>query len=89
MRIDPNLVVVPITKDSHDPKAKAGERPSSSTVVTLSAGATASASAKPVDIASRLERIRALLAKDQYPVDLDKLASRIIEDDTARGGPTS
>ncbi len=84
MRIDSNLAVLPIKADSQ-PKAKAGDKPPESTVVTLSAGATASVAAKPVDVTGRLEKIRALLDKGEYPVDLDKLASRIVDDDASRG----
>jgi flagellar biosynthesis anti-sigma factor FlgM len=91
MRIDSNTPVVPITKDtSTGAKAAPRSGPSgSSTVVTLSASATASASAQPVDVTSRLDRIRALLDKGDYPVDLDKLASRIVDDESTRGGTSS
>ncbi len=90
MRIDPTVSIVPITKDTSGAKAKPSDGASgSSTVVTLSANATASASAQPVDVTSKLDRIRALLDKGEYPVDLDKLASRIVEDEGTRGGTTS
>jgi anti-sigma28 factor (negative regulator of flagellin synthesis) len=93
MRIDPKVVISPITRESSasQPAApKAGEASASSaSVVKLStAGAAASAEATPTSptTTSRLQTIRAMLDKGDYPVDLDLLASRIVDDEVIRAG---
>lgn len=91
MRIDPKVVISPVTRDAREtPSApKAGDAPSSSaSVVKLSAaGMTASAeSAASPTTTSRLQTIRAMLDKGDYPVDLDVLATRIVDDEVLRVG---
>lgn len=86
MRIDPNVVVSPTQLDTTKPRAtgtgsqtpvKGGD------VVQLSAAAKATAGEAPTNT-ERLNKIRALLDAGEYAVDLDKLASRIVDDDFAR-----
>lgn len=93
MRIDPNVVAAPIARDSREASAstKTGDTSSSSeasSVVKLStAGAAASSDIKPAaTTTSRLDTIRAMLDKGAYPVDLDVLASRIVDDEFLRAG---
>lgn len=88
MRIDPNVVVLPVatTKSQDEPARKAEDR-KGAVVVSLSAGATAATQERPeVSADARLERIRALVDRGEYPIDLDKLAQQIVEDDLLRGG---
>ena len=94
MRIDPKVVTPPIARETRDTspgatstKASPGEGAS---IVKLSsagsaASADASASAAPTTT-TRLQTIRAMLDKGDYPVDLDLLASRIVDDDVLRAG---
>jgi len=97
MRIAPNAVSASIVRDSRDAQtsAKAGESSSSSdaaSVVKLSiAGTAASSDAGATSGATgttttRLQTIRAMLDKGDYPVDLDLLAARIVDDDVLRAG---
>ncbi len=93
MRIDPKVATPPIARDpreSPSASSKAGEAGSdSASVVKLSsAGAAASAEPGPASATttSRLQTIRAMLDKGEYPVDLDLLASRIVDDDLLRAG---
>jgi anti-sigma28 factor (negative regulator of flagellin synthesis) len=91
MRIDPKVVISPVTRDAREAPstAKSEAAPSSASVVKLSAaGASASAGAAAVapTTTTRLQTIRAMLDKGDYPVDLDLLASRIVDDELLRVG---
>jgi anti-sigma28 factor (negative regulator of flagellin synthesis) len=92
MRIDPNSAVSPIARDTREssPLAKpatSNTTPTGASVVKLStAGAAVSADAPGPTTTSRLQTIRAMLDKGSYPVDLDALASRIVDDDVLRAG---
>ncbi len=86
MRIDPT-VITPITDAQARPTAgrtKRNTQPAS--VVSLGTDAETAASAVGPEISARVSRVRELLAKGEYVVDLDKLASRILDDDLAREG---
>ncbi len=90
MRIDPKVVISPVTRDAREtPAAKTSDASSSgASVVKLSAAgmtASAEAAASPTTT-SRLQTIRAMLDKGDYPVDLDMLASRIVDDEVLRVG---
>jgi anti-sigma28 factor (negative regulator of flagellin synthesis) len=99
MRIDPNVVVFPVQSttagDTRKPRA-ASESGGSATVVTLSAGATAASPhaerSLSIDVnqvvTAKLDRIRALIDRGEYAIDLDMLSSRIVDDDLLRGGTT-
>jgi len=92
MRIDPNLGIPPIARDreSQPSIAKSGERADTSASVVKLSTAGAAVSAEPTAAAptttSRLQTIRAMLDKGDYPVDLDALASRIVDDEVIRAG---
>ncbi len=85
MRIDPNVVVLPITdtKAGETKPRKAGESQSAD-VVSLSEHAAAASQREEVDLDGRAERVKALVAHGAYPIDLDQLASRIVDDDLLR-----
>jgi len=92
MRIE-SKVVGAVVADSRESKPATTPPPPSSkqpvsTVVSLSQAAQAN-SAKDVEYDpanhTRLQEIRNLITHDRYPIDLDKLASKIVEDDTLRG----
>lgn len=90
MRIDPKVVISPVTRDTRETlAAKTSDAASSgASVVKLSAAgmtASAEAAASPTTT-SRLQTIRAMLDKGDYPVDLDMLASRIVDDEVLRVG---
>lgn len=86
MRIDPKASIVPTTLDTTaSAPAKSTPKPEPSAVVTLSSAAAAAASVSGPTIAERLDKLRALVAKGEYPIDLDKLASRIVDDEIVRG----
>jgi flagellar biosynthesis anti-sigma factor FlgM len=94
MRIESKVVgaVVADSRESKPTTPPVTTTPSSkqpvSTVVSLSQAAKASASddaeVDPIN-RTRLDEIRAAIKQDKYPIDLDKLASKIIEDDKLRG----
>jgi anti-sigma28 factor (negative regulator of flagellin synthesis) len=90
MRIDPKVAISPVTREAREaPAAKPADAAGSdSSVVKLSAAgltASAEAAASPTTT-SRLQTIRAQLDKGNYPVDLDMLASRIVDDEVLRVG---
>ena len=87
MRIDsttPTLSVV--AGESRDTRAAAKPATSEASVVRLSsAGVAVSNSSTSEDhVTAKVSHIRALLAKGEYPVDLDQLASRIVDDELVR-----
>jgi anti-sigma28 factor (negative regulator of flagellin synthesis) len=91
MRIDNNVVISPIareTRESPAPAPRASDAEASAVVKLSAAGAAASAESGPVaaTTTSRLQAIRAMLDKGDYPVDLDVLASRIVDDEVLRAG---
>lgn len=87
MRIDPKVVVSPISPTSSERSeaaaARPAERPAGSTVVELSSAAKQADAPSPT-VTARLEKIRELLDTGSYPVDLDKLAGSIVDDELAR-----
>lgn len=90
MRIDPKVAISPVTRDAREaPAVKTADAAGSdASVVKLSAAgltASAEAAASPTTT-SRLQTIRAQLDKGNYPVDLDMLASRIVDDEVLRVG---
>jgi anti-sigma28 factor (negative regulator of flagellin synthesis) len=100
MRIDPNSASVSQTAlESAKPQGEGARRvrstatpeaTSAASVVTLSSAASAaSADAPSATITARLDRIRAMLDAGDYPVDLDQLAARIVDDDLLRAGSRS
>ena len=83
MRIDPKHTVVPpiAAKTARDVVAPKQDDAGSATVVELSsAGASVSASKSAHDV-DKVARVRELIAKGEYKVDLDLLAARISEDE--------
>ncbi|MCX5742142.1 MAG: hypothetical protein NT062_06570 [Proteobacteria bacterium] len=92
MRIDSTSSPTPISAtESRDAKPATTKRAGSeaSVVKLSSAGISAAASASDGEenpmITAKLSHIRALLDKGEYPVDLDRLASRIVDDEITRG----
>jgi flagellar biosynthesis anti-sigma factor FlgM len=94
MRIESKVVgaVVADSRESKPTTPPVATTPSSkqpvSTVVSLSEAAKAS-SADDTEIdpmnRTRIQQIRDAIKHDKYPIDLDRLASKIIEDDKLRG----
>jgi hypothetical protein len=92
MRIDTKVAIPPIAREPREAQpsaAKPGEPSRGASVVKLStAGAAASAESTPTaaTTTTRLQTIRAMLDRGDYPVDLDLLASRIVDDEVLRVG---
>jgi len=87
MRIDPKPSITPTALDPKEPApAKQPERPAPAAVVTLSSAGAAAAAPPGPSTTQRLERLRELVQRGDYPVDLDKLASRIVDDEMVRTG---
>ncbi len=89
MRIDPKHLTPLIERPSTEPAAHArpsAPQDSQAAVVTLSsAGAAAVQAGAPDELMSaRLEQIRLLIERGEYPIDLDKLAARIADDEILR-----
>ena len=89
MRIDPNVIVSPIAPTTREGKqaTRATEsKDGSASVVSLSSAAGTAATEKPSPgITARLAAIKSAVDAGSYPIDLDKLASRIVDDDLIRG----
>lgn len=89
MRIESKVSVVPVVADSREGKPAAAPKQDPSSVVTLSAGASASSSSMDGEVsaanAARIAQIREAIRTGTYPIDLDKLASRIVDDEVVRG----
>ena len=100
MRIDSKVGVV-VVADSREakpsPTAKAPEKSNLDSVVVLSAaGTSASQPTQPTDPESidpqnrtRLDEIRVAIKHDRYPIDLDKLASKMVDDEFVRSSDVS
>lgn len=92
MRIDPKVAISPpTTRDAREAPstARTDSAPAGASVVKLSAAglsASADTGAAAPTTTGRLQTIRAMLDKGDYPVDLDRLATRIVDDDTLRAG---
>jgi len=88
MRIDPKPAVTPIS-DAREPrttKPATTAGPASIVKLSLAGAAVTNDPAPGPSIAARLQSIRAMLDKGDYPVDLDLLASRIVDDEILRSG---
>jgi flagellar biosynthesis anti-sigma factor FlgM len=83
MRIDPKVVVSPTQLDTTKPRASGTTPPKGGDVVQLSAAASAASQAQPTN-SERLEKIRALIDAGEYAINLDQLASRIVDDEVMR-----
>lgn len=84
MRIDPkhtvvNPVVAKTVRDAVVPKT-AEDKQDKAAVVELSSAGAAMAT-KGTESTEKVARIRELIAKGEYKVDLDLLAARICEDE--------
>ena len=92
MRIDPKHLSPIIERPIAEPAAtvRPGTHDSQAAVVTLSsAGAAVQAGAPDELMSARLEQIRLLIERGDYPIDLDKLAARIADDELARSQGSS
>jgi flagellar biosynthesis anti-sigma factor FlgM len=95
MRIDPK-VVVPISvgeqrEQAPTSTAKSSTTTSSAVVDISSAGTSAAAQAASETgdpkVTARIAQIKTELQAGAYPIDLERLASRIVDDEVLRGGP--
>lgn len=89
MRIDPNVIVSQIAPTSREgqqaPRATQSKDGSASVVSLSSAAGTAATEKSSQGITARLAAIKSAVEAGSYPIDLDKLASRIVDDDLVRG----
>jgi anti-sigma28 factor (negative regulator of flagellin synthesis) len=87
MRIDPKLLVTPISSQTtHEaPQAKRSKRNTGASVVSLSSAGTAViADSDESEPSPRVERLKMMVEQGTYQVDLETLASRIVDDDFMR-----
>lgn len=97
MRIESKVGVAVVADSQGKPAStatKAPDQSSPSSVVKLSAAGTSAAQAQdPEEISpqnrSRLDEIRAAIKQDKYPIDLDRLASKMVDDEFVRGSDAS
>lgn len=82
MRIDPKATTVtPVAhKTAREQVAPTSEREDRATVVELSSAGAAAAGARPADSGEKVARVRELIDRGEYKVDLDLLAKRLVED---------
>lgn len=88
MRIDPKLFVAPVSSETaQKPATKApGKAASQASVVNLSAaGSAVVADSDDSAPSARVEKLKAMVEAGSYHVDLDALASRIVDDEALRG----
>jgi len=95
MRIESQAGVAGVTDPREGKPATAAaapgtaHQPDPASIVTISAAGSSASSAADGEIlpanAARLASIRAAINAGQYPIDLDKLASRIVDDELVRG----
>jgi len=89
MRIDPSLFVAPVTSETGAAKPHAkgtGKVPSGASVVALSpAGAAVVGHQDETGPSPRVEKLKAMVDAGTYKVDLETLASRIVDDEVVRG----
>lgn len=89
MRIESQVGVVPVVADSREGKPASAPKSDPASVVTLSAAGASASQSADTEIsaanAARIAHIREAIRTGQYPIDLDKLASRIVDDDVVRG----
>jgi anti-sigma28 factor (negative regulator of flagellin synthesis) len=88
MRIDPKTTVTPVemkTVKAVSSPVSEGSDKDPAAVVSLSRAGAAAAEVKSTDASEKVARLRAMIEKGDYHVDLDLLATRIVEDDLAGG----
>jgi anti-sigma28 factor (negative regulator of flagellin synthesis) len=87
MRIDPSLFVAPVTSETAAKPHANGPRASgpSSVVALSSAGAAVVADTEDGPPSPRVEKLKMMVEAGAYKVDLDTLASRIVDDEVVRG----
>ena len=88
MRIESKGGVAPISADARQTPAQAAVKPApeAASVVKLSAAGASITAPPKAGTTQRLERIRELLDKGEYPVNLDTLANHIVDDEALRRG---
>lgn len=87
MRIDPKLFVAPTSTQTPAPEAqpKRSKRNTGASVVSLSAaGAAVVADGEDGEMSPRVERLKMMVEQGTYQVDLEALATRIVDDDIMR-----
>lgn len=85
MRIDPQASTIPpvTPKTAREKSAPRSAREDSATVVELSSAGATAAGAQPADSGEKVARLRELIDRGEYKVDLDLLARRLVEDGLA------
>jgi anti-sigma28 factor (negative regulator of flagellin synthesis) len=86
MRIEPKVYVAPISSETaREPQAKRSKRNTGASVVSLSsAGAAVVSDADDAEFSPRVEKLKMMVEQGTYQVDLETLASRIVDDDIVR-----
>jgi flagellar biosynthesis anti-sigma factor FlgM len=87
MRIESKTVPPISSQQPRGSGTAAPAKPSGGDVVSISSAATGAAQSADhsnAAVANRIQEIRAQLAGGNYPIDLDRLASHIVDDETLR-----
>jgi flagellar biosynthesis anti-sigma factor FlgM len=96
MRVDPKVISPVTVEDKPRAAAKGSESPPAAAhggaaIVALSHAASRVEShhGTPAAVTAKIERIRELIARGEYAVDLDVLATRVVDDDILRTEKTT
>ncbi len=86
MRIEPKVYVAPVSSQTaQQPQGKRSKRNTGASVVSLSsAGAAVVADSDDSEPSPRVEKLKMMVDAGTYQVDLETLASRIVDDDITR-----
>jgi len=87
MRIEPKLFVTPVSSQTTEqPQPKRSKRNTGAAVVSLSsAGSAVVAESDESEPSPRVQTLKMMVEQGTYQVDLETLASRIVDDDILRG----
>jgi anti-sigma28 factor (negative regulator of flagellin synthesis) len=90
MRIEPKVYVAPISSETaREPQGKRSRRNTGASVVSLSsAGSAVVSDADDAEPSARVQTLKMMVEQGTYHVDLETLASRIVDDDILRGKGT-
>ena len=94
MRVDSSNapgVAQQLTSNRGEGKTRGEQTDDSKSAVVVSIGEAAKGSAEAAarldsEVKTRLEAVRLQLQNSNYPIDFDRLAERIVEDELARAG---
>lgn len=84
MRSDPKVPPATVTSPTREAPGRPAARTAGRTTSGLLPSAPSTAAPLKHDITTRLQTIKAMIAAGDYPIDLDQLAERIVDDEFLR-----